>query len=219
MDTTEIKTTLHARLAEVQQTLNAPKSRYNSFGKYNYRSCEDILEAVKPLLAMQGLILTLTDTVENIGSRYYVKATATVQACDEGEPTFEEVSAYAREEEDKKGMDGSQITGTASSYARKYALNGLFLIDDTKDADTDEHHDQTASSPAKATPARQVDTTTGEVTETEADTPCEVPGCKNVVWGSKVAASRKFNKGHVICYTHSTNGDWEAALKDKTLPF
>lgn len=219
MDTPEIKASLQARLAEVQATLNAPKNKRNTFGNYNYRSCEDILEAVKPLLASQGLLLTLNDTLENIGNRYYIKATATIRLCDGADPgDIEEVSAYAREEEDKKGMDGSQITGTASSYARKYALNGLFLIDDTKDADTDEHHTQTASSPSQAT-TRQVDKPTAETTETEQDTPCEIPGCKNVVWGSKVAASRKFHKGHVICYTHSTNGDWEKALQTEELPF
>ena len=124
------------QLKNVQSKLKAPKGQYNSFGKYKYRSCEDILEAVKPLLAEEGLILTLSDEVVWIGDRFYVRATATVENTD-GEVRHN--AAYAREEEAKKGMDGSQITGTSSSYARKYALNGLFLIDDTKDADTDEH--------------------------------------------------------------------------------
>lgn len=124
------------QLKNVQSKLKAPKGQYNSFGKYKYRSCEDILEAVKPLLAEEGLILTLSDEVVWIGDRFYVRATATVENTD-GEVKHN--AAYAREEEAKKGMDGSQITGTSSSYARKYALNGLFLIDDTKDADTDEH--------------------------------------------------------------------------------
>lgn len=124
------------RLLAVQASLKAPKGQYNSFGKYKYRSCEDILEAVKPLLKEHGLTLTVTDEVVLIGNRYYVKATAEVT---DG-TKFRIVSAYAREPQDKKGMDDSQITGTASSYARKYALNGLFLIDDTKDADATNTH-------------------------------------------------------------------------------
>ena len=121
-------------LIEIQKELKAPKGQYNSFGKYKYRSAEDILEAVKPLLHKHGCQLTLSDEIVLIGDRYYIKATATITNGEESVTT----SAYAREDLDKKGMDGSQITGTASSYARKYALNGLFLIDDTKDADTDE---------------------------------------------------------------------------------
>lgn len=120
-------------LMAIQAELKAPKGQYNSFGKYKYRSAEDILESVKPLCHKNDSILTLSDTLENIGDRYYIKATAKLITPDS---TFE-VTAYAREDESKKGMDGSQITGTASSYARKYALNGLFCIDDTKDADTD----------------------------------------------------------------------------------
>ena len=132
---------MNEKLIHIQSRLKAPKGNYNSFGKYKYRSCEDILEAVKPLLAEEGLTLTLSDGIEQIGDRYYVRATASLY---ENENLIEIVSAYAREEDNKKGMDASQITGTASSYARKYALNGLFLIDDTKDADTDEYASQTA---------------------------------------------------------------------------
>lgn len=120
-------------LIKIQNELKAPKGQYNSFGKYSYRSCEDILEAVKPLLSSYDCILTLSDEITLVGERYYVKATAVLMNST-GERA--EVSAYAREEADKKGMDGSQITGAASSYARKYALNGLFCIDDTKDSDT-----------------------------------------------------------------------------------
>ena len=123
-------------LIAIQKDLKANKGQYNSFGKYKYRSAEDILEAVKPLLNREGCLLTLSDEILPIGERYYVKATATLVT---PEATFT-TQAYAREDETKKGMDGSQITGTASSYARKYALNGLFCIDDAKDADTDEHH-------------------------------------------------------------------------------
>ena len=123
------------KLSAVQMELKAPKGQYNSFGKYSYRSCEDILEAVKPLLSKNGLTLLLTDEPVAVGNRVYIKATARLI----GGGDSIEVTAYAREPEDKKGMDTSQVTGTASSYARKYALNGLFLIDDTKDADTDEY--------------------------------------------------------------------------------
>lgn len=121
---------LKKKLNNIQQNLKAPKNQRNRFGNYNYRSCEDILEAVKPLL--DGAVLTLNDEIINLGNRFYVKATAKLS--DENENI--ENSAYAREAEIKKGMDEAQITGSASSYARKYALNGLFCIDDTKDADT-----------------------------------------------------------------------------------
>lgn len=120
------------KIVAIQSELKAPKGQYNSFGKYNYRSCEDILEGVKPLLAKHGLVLTIQDGIELIGDRYYVKATATITDGKESIST----SAYARESLDKKGMDASQVTGATSSYARKYALNGLLCIDDTKDADT-----------------------------------------------------------------------------------
>ena len=136
-----------SKLLEIQHRLKAPKGQYNSFGKYRYRSCEDILEAVKPILYEVGCTLTLSDTIELIGDRYYIRATAHLT----GEDTDEVVTAYAREDEDKKGMDGSQMTGTASSYARKYALNGLFCIDDNKDADTDEYANQTKRETVKQT--------------------------------------------------------------------
>ena len=119
------------RLAEIQATLNCPKSQFNKFGKYSYRNCEDILEAVKPLL--DGAILTINDDIVMIGDRVYVKAVATITLDGESVST----TAFAREPTTKKGMDESQITGAASSYARKYALNGLLLADDTKDADSE----------------------------------------------------------------------------------
>lgn len=120
------------KIVAIQSELKAPKGQYNSFGKYNYRSCEDILEGVKPLLAKHGLVLTIQDSIDLIGDRFYVKATATITDGKEQLST----NAYARESLDKKGMDASQVTGATSSYARKYALNGLLAIDDTKDADT-----------------------------------------------------------------------------------
>lgn len=148
------------KLMDVQKKLKAPKGQFNKFGGYHYRSCEDILEAAKPLCVEAGLLLTVSDEVVMIGERYYVKATAKV-ADDTNEFS---VTAYAREEETKKGMDGSQITGTASSYARKYALNGLFCIDDTKDADTNEYAEKTKGSEekpkAKKAPAKKSNTIT-----------------------------------------------------------
>lgn len=121
------------KLQIIQARLKAPKSQWNDFSKYYYRNCEDILNAVKPLLTELQAVVVLTDEVVNIGDRYYVKATAKLIDCENG--NMFESTAFAREDETKKGMDLSQITGACSSYARKYALNGLFAIDDTKDAD------------------------------------------------------------------------------------
>jgi len=126
-------------LQSIQSELVAPKGQYNSFGKYNYRSAEDILEALKPILKKHKAAITMSDDIVYIEGRHYVEASVTLYA--EGEAIGSK--ALAREEETKKGMDGSQITGTASSYARKYALNGLFAIDDNKDPDTDEYAEQT----------------------------------------------------------------------------
>ena len=169
------KENIYKKLMIIQSELKAPKNQRNSFGNYNYRSAEDILEAVKPLLKENKLSLVLSDELVVLGEhnpqsyiekiwdkeaeqfkeevrftgqqRYYIKATATLYDI-ESEETISN-SAFAREEESKKGMDGSQITGAASSYARKYALNGLFCIDDTKDADTDEYQNQTKEQPKK----------------------------------------------------------------------
>lgn len=132
-------------LISIQQELKAPKGQYNSFSKYHYRSCEDILEAVKPLLGKHSCILNISDQIELVGDRFYVKATATI-INSEGKSVT--TTAFAREQESKAGMDSSQLTGSTSSYARKYALNGLFCIDDTKDADTMDN-----TSEGKATPA------------------------------------------------------------------
>ena len=125
-----------SELLTIQQTLKAPKGQFNGFGKYKYRSCEDILEALKEPLKAVECYLIISDSIELVGDRYYVKATATLKK--DGKE-LDSVSAYAREALTKKGMDDSQITGGASSYARKYALNGLFAIDDTKDSDTNEN--------------------------------------------------------------------------------
>lgn len=141
---------IFAALMAVQAELKAPKNQHNSFGKYDYRSAEDIIEAVKPLLKDNGLFLNMSDEIVLIGDRYYVKATVKVVDVVTGESV--QTSALAREAAQKKGMDESQVTGTASSYARKYALNGLFAIDDNRDADTDEYARQTSQNAAGARP-------------------------------------------------------------------
>ena len=150
---------IYEKLLNVQSQLKAPKSQYNSFGKYNYRNCEDILEAVKPLCKAYNAVCFLTDEIVMIGDRYYIKATACFVDAESGEVVS--AIAYAREEETKKGMDGSQVTGASSSYARKYALNGLFDIDDTKDSDTTNTHGKDTETkpepkPKEKTPREQL---------------------------------------------------------------
>lgn len=148
---------VYEKLINVQCELKAPKGQYNSFGKYHYRSCEDILEGLKPALSKNKATLVLSDSIEIVNGRFYVKATATFIDTQNGDKI--ENCAYARESEIKKGMDDSQITGATSSYARKYALNGLFLIDDTKDADSEEYQNQQDNAKTKTTkkndPAQQ----------------------------------------------------------------
>jgi len=146
---------IYEKLLNIQNELKAPKSQFNDFGKYKYRNAEDILESVKPLCFKYKATLTLSDEIVLIGERYYVKATATLT--DNEKPELKIwTTAYAREEESKKGMDGSQVTGASSSYARKYALNGLFNIDDTKDSDSTNTHGKDGK-----------ETTTQEVTNEE----------------------------------------------------
>ena len=143
---------IYTKLAIIQKKLKCEKSQYNSFGKYKYRSCEDSLKAVKPLLDETKTVLTLSDELVAIGERYYVKSTATLLDTEESKDVpFISTTAYAREEETKKGMDGSQITGTASSYARKYALGGLFDIDDGIDSDTTNTGDNAKPRATKST--------------------------------------------------------------------
>ena len=136
------------KLNIIQSKLKAPKGQYNKFGNYTYRSCEDILEALKPLLAQTKTVLTIKDDIEFIGDRYYLRAICTLHDAESGEKI--ENTAYARETDTKKGMDAAQITGSVSSYARKYALNGLFAIDDTKDSDTNENYKQTKNTQGNA---------------------------------------------------------------------
>lgn len=137
------------KLIKIQGELKAPKNQFNKFGKYNYRSAEDILEAVKPLLKKYDLAIILQDEIINVGNRYYVQATVILQ---DPEGNTLTTTAQAREEENKKGMDSMQLTGATSSYARKYALNGMFAIDDTKDSDSTNTH-------GKATPKPEPQTT------------------------------------------------------------
>lgn len=144
----EAKLTLIQKLAKVQLELKAPKNQRNNFGGYNYRSAEDILEAVKPLAIRYGAVVNITDNVIAVGDRIYVQANVRFIDCDDASNAIV-TTAMAREEEMKKGMDGSQITGAASSYARKYALNGMFAIDDTKDSDATNDHGRGGNTPQK----------------------------------------------------------------------
>lgn len=195
-------------LAEVQQELKAPKGQYNSFGNYKYRSAEDILEAVKPVLAKHGATITLSDTLELIGDRYYIKATASFWT---GAMPIQ-VTAYAREDDQRKGMSLEQQTGSCSSYARKYALNGLLLIDDTKDSDTDEYHTQTT---AKSRQKPQIADNSNNLSKTEPVAKkryfCDVCG-KEV---SEAYALKSIAKcGHIYCSAEcKTKGD---NLKEET---
>ena len=137
---------VHEKLLKIQSSISVPKNQHNKFGNYDYRSCEDILSTLKPILQTHKCTVTVNDDLIFIGNRYYIKATATLVDCESGESVSNQ--SFAREEESKKGMDSSQITGTASSYARKYALNGLLLLDDVKDADTNENQQQGQSAGA-----------------------------------------------------------------------
>lgn len=154
------------KLVKVQSELKCPKNQYNSFGGFKYRSCEDVLEAVKPILAKYNIALVITDDIVQVGDRFYVKATATLYDVETGKSIS--TSAFAREALSKTKQDDSQITGTASSYARKYALNGLFLIDDAKDPDSDEYQKEQNARSQKAekkTPAKKSRITEQQISE------------------------------------------------------
>lgn len=188
------------KLAAIQATLKAPKGQENKFGGYRYRSCEDILEAVKPLLAEHGAVIQLSDTLELVGERYYIKATASLIDTDTGEATS--VTAWAREVESHKGMDDSQVTGSSSSYARKYALNGLLAIDDTRDADTMDNRaaGQAANKPSGGRSAPGNDTTRQNQ--------------KNAAQALKTAQdAAKVAQAAYITETGSDPADVDAALK------
>lgn len=205
-------TSIYAALSAVQSELKAPKGQFNKFGGYHYRSCEDILEAVKPILKAHDLALHLADEPAMVGERYYIKATATLT-----DFAGQQISstAYAREPLDKKGMDDSQITGTASSYARKYALNGLFCIDDTKDADTDEYHAAEGRNPAgvnkpqkQPAPKREAPATKSKPVQ-EKSFVCACCGKPlqpvtykgRTVEPAETAASTKKKFGRILCWT------------------
>jgi len=171
------------KLTEIQKQLKAPKNQKNNFGKYKYRSCEDILEAVKPLIP-DDCRLILSDSVELIGERYYVKAIANFTDGD----NVTIVNAWAREAEDKKGMDVAQITGAASSYARKYALNGLFLIDDTKDADTTNNGDPGNNNPKpEVVKTKDIELTSGQIIKTAGITGDQIKGIEDITTESNTA--------------------------------
>ena len=179
--------TLIDKLAAIQTKLHAPKNQKNTFGGYNYRSCEDILEAVKPLLA--GLVLTIADEVTEVGGRIYVKATARLT---DGKDAMT-ATAFAREAESRKGMDESQITGSTSSYARKYALNGLFLIDDNKDADSQDNSEQ--GQKAKPQPAQK---------------PVDLPAAHE--WVKKAATVEQVKQRGRQAYAKATNDEERARI-------
>ena len=179
--------TLIDKLAAIQSQLHAPKNQKNTFGGYNYRSCEDILEAVKPLL--DGLVLTITDEVTDVGGRIYVKATARLT---DGKDAMT-ATAFAREAESRKGMDESQITGSTSSYARKYALNGLFLIDDNKDADSQDNSEQ--GQKAKPQPAQK---------------PFDLPAA--LEWVRKAATVEQVKQRGRQAYAKATNDEERARI-------
>jgi hypothetical protein len=157
------------KLTTIQNELKAPKNQLNKFGGYNYRNCEDILEALKPLLLKHNSAVTLSDELVMVGDRFYVKATATLHCFSDNDIDTISVSAYAREDESKKGMDASQVTGASSSYARKYALNGLFAIDDTKDSDAT----NTGSNSSESKTPKQVPTKTTNEPKTTPIKPVE----------------------------------------------
>lgn len=196
--------TVQQRLAAVQADLKAPKGQYNSFGKYSYRSCEDILEAVKPLLAKNELTLILEDSLELSGDWHYVKATATVQ---DSNGASLSAAAFAREPDCKRGMDESQTTGSASSYARKYALNGLFCIDDAKDADTDAYQLQNGaednSEPTNSEAVNNVAPTTKTRQNAPRQTICEC--CGKPVDGIVMGDNRR-TADQVADYSQSAYG-------------
>lgn len=191
---------IYKKLAEIQAELKAPKNQYNSFGKYKYRSCEDILEAAKPLAIAKGAVINISDEIVEIGGRIYVKAIVTVTDIDDG--TSITVSAMAREAADKKGMDDAQITGAASSYARKYALGGMFCLDDTKDADaTNDGTEAKPKNKAKEMAQKAQDAGIGEQEKEYKCCDCGKPfaACKS--------NGREYSAGQVYHIAESKNTD------------
>lgn len=189
---------VYSKLIAVQAKLKAPKSQYNSFGKYYYRNCEDIMEALKPLLSENGCTLFMQDDVTFIEGRFYVKAKAVFVDIETGETV--EAVGMAREEDDKKGMDGSQITGAASSYARKYCLNGLFLIDDTKDSDYTNGMPAPTANAKKSAPAAKAKPAPAPAQTVEACMQCGKPiEAGGGMTSAQVAKARKDKYGMPLC--------------------
>lgn len=200
-ETTKVHAGLWAKLLAIQMQLKVPKDQYNDYGKYNYRSGEGILEAVKPLAAAQGTLVIMTDVIEQIGNRYYICATASLVDIETGERIS--VNALAREQEDKKSYDASQITGASSSYARKYALSGLFAIGDgSNDPDSTNTHGQAANKPSGGRSVSGNGATQA--------------GAKNVSQALKTAQdAAKAARAAYIAKTNSDPADVDAALKMK----
>ena len=199
-EATKVHAGLWTKLLVIQTELKAPKGQENKFGGYRYRSCEDILEAVKPLLAEHGAVIQLSDTLELVGDRYYIRATASLIDSDTGEAAS--VTAWAREAESRKGMDEAQVTGSSSSYARKYALNGLLAIDDTRDADT---MDNRVTGQSANKPSDGLSVFGNGATQA---------GAKNVSQALKTAQdAAKAARAAYIAKTNSDPADVDAALK------
>ena len=192
-------TSIYAALAAVQSELKAPKGQMNTFGGYRDRSCEDILEAVKPILKAHNLLLTLSDEPKVLEGWHYIEATAKLESLDGG---CISVKAYAREPEQKTKMDAAQVTGTSSSYARKYALNGLFCIDDTKDADTDEYHAAEGRNPAGVNKPQKQPAQEQPFICACCGKPLQPVSYKNrTVEPAETAASTKKKFGRILCWT------------------
>lgn len=234
---------IYEKLLAIQTELKAPKSQYNSFGKYNYRNCEDILEAVKPICKKYNAVLFLTDDIIYVEGRHYVKATATLIDCEKPNEIVC-VSANAREEAEKKGMDGSQVTGASSSYARKYALNGLFDIDDTKDSDTTNTGDKVAkekpagsannSTASNAQPPKPTAQASGAMSLAQAKAYCFTSG-KNankpfgeasdgfLTWVSQKGNGKAKEAADIILKNRNEVKSYQQSLiedtSDETLPF
>jgi hypothetical protein len=199
---------IYEKLSKIQIELKAPKGQYNSFGKYKYRSCEDIQESIKPLLSENKCVLVISDILVQVGDRYYIQATAIFIDTETTERI--ENTAFAREEETKKGMDGSQITGATSSYARKYALNGLFCIDDTKDSDSTNTHDKEPTAPnfntittamnatQKASELNKDPLPFSEVEQNYACVDCGNPFVDIEVNGKKMTAKEVYDKSYLV---------------------
>lgn len=184
---------VYLKLMKVQTKLKAPKNQRNNFGNYNYRSCEDILEALKPLLEEEKAVINISDNIILIGERYYIESTVKFIDAENGE--IIEVKSMAREEENKKGMDSSQLTGSTSSYARKYALNGMFAIDDTKDSDATNTHNKTESKPKQNVSNNNTQSNEKKLSEAQCKRLYSIAYSKNVKSEQvKEAVMKKFGK-------------------------